>query len=917
MNGRALLLVVGLLAGPLQAAEGAEAWQRIRITGECRPRGTDSVCLLRFPDRELRNLIVDIPAEDQVVGFRFYTSSPNTWDLEASGLWHPAPLSRHRIQTVNTLWGGPVRLELFGQVRPPRLAGVEADAGRPRFAPQPPLGPASEASRAVFALEDTWFPLAWPVRADAARPGDTVRLELPAEVLARLGRYERSGLRVATPEGQLPWTVEIEDLPRAQVEMAEARWIPAERPGWLRLSLPDLPEGLAYTEVQLIASPQPLARRVLVEEEESLWTCVPEPPLPCRLALGFYVNRWPPRRLPEIEIEGGEGNPLPPLRVSVLRQTEYLVFVWPAQGPVRLLAGNDRVSGSSTISLLEINPRADDRPWKRAELGPEERLPLFRRWHRGGAAFVTLVLVGLCLKEWRRRRLVAALLLVLCAAPAWGKDVFLEQTLEVPEAGWVRVPLDLETLARLGPERRWLRVLGPQGTELPAGVWLETELPPDINGRLPEGSPEVRTFSSSPACERAGSTTHCLLRLPAPGQVPRELRVAIAGAEPGEKAGLRLIALQKGRRKVLAEGIREASGGGVWHLPLEAEPLAEVLGLELDGLRGPQRPVRAELDLAPASLVFEAAEPGVYRLVLGQGWGPEEGRRPFPFNATLSTLEPGPARERPLPPLPGETVAPRGALADVRIDAEWTVRAPGVAAGGVVRLELPVDVYLRAGSLDRLRLETAGRQIPYVLRTLELPAPVARGRIAPGHDRVSFDVPLSLPLLAWRLETGKPVSVWLMSGFWTSSPLPPRGDWRCDPGPLSSCVAEAQYARNPAPAQKIPSLRILHGDFSGDIDVTLVRERHEMVFVWPGEGAIRLLAGAEGGAAPAYDLHAIADQLLARSWKPAVLGPGVEHSAPGSQKTRKALLGAAALVLLAAVHRLMPRSPSPPPAGLR
>lgn len=698
MKGRALLLAIGVLAGMLQVAEGAETWQRIPVDSECSQQGAASTCLLRLPERKMRDLIVDVPAGDQLIGFHLYVGSLGSWQLEASGFWHAAPESRHRIWTVKPLHGGPVRLELFGEARPPRLAGVTVAAGEPEPSPANELGPAPESSRAVFALENAWFPAAWPLQAAGARPGDTVRLELPAEVLARLGRYERSGLRVATPEGQLPLTFEIEDLPRAQVEMAEARWIPAERPGWLRLSLPDLPEGLSYTEAQLFAPPQPLARRVLVEGEERLWSCMPEPPLPCRLALGFYINRWPPRRLPEIEIEGGEGNPLPPLRVSVWRQTEYLVFVWPAQGPVRLLAGNDRVSGSSTISLLEIDPRADDRPWKRAVLGPEERLPLFRRWHRGGAAFATLVLVGLCLKERRRRRLVAALLLSLCAAQTRGEDVFLEQPLEVPAAGWVRVPLDVETLSLLGPERRWLQVLGPDGTELPAGVWLPAELPLDANGRLPD------------------------------------------------------------------------------------------------------------VDLAPASLIFEAVEPGAYRLVLGQGQGPDEGYRPLPWNARLSTLQPRPARKRPLPPLPVEAVAPRGTLGGFQIAEEWPVRAPGAAAGGVVRLELPAEAHLRAGSLDRLRLETAGRQIPYVL------------------------------------------------------------------------------------------------------------ERRKLVFVWPGEGAVRLLAGAEGGAAPTYDLHAIANQLLARSWKPAVLGPGVEHSAPGSQKTRKALLGAAALVLLAGVHRLMPRSS--PPAGL-
>lgn len=916
MKGRALLFSLGMLAGPLQAAERIESWQRIQVPVECSQREAESTCLLQLPDRKLRDLVLEVPAGNQVVGFRLYKGWRGLWRLEASGFWHPAPESRHRIRTVNTLYGGPVRLELVGEKRPPQLAGATVDAEEPEPAAAKDLGPAPKASRAVFALEDVWFPAAWPVRADGARPGDMVRLELPNEVLARLGLYERFGLRVATPEGQLPWELEIDEMPRAEVEMAEARWVPAGRPGWLRLSFPDLPQGPAYTEIQLFAPPQPLVRRVLVAEAERLWTCVPEPPLPCRLALDFSLNGLP-RRLPEIEIEGGEDNPLPPVRVSVWRRIEHLVFVWPGQGPVRLFAGSDRASGSGMVSLLEIDPPARDRPWKRALLGPEERLPLARQWQIGGAAFATLVLASLCVKEWRRRRLVAALLLSLAAAPAWGEDVFLERTLGAPAAGWVRVPLDLETLARLGPEQRWLWVIGPDGTELPAGVWLETELPSDPSRKLPEDWPEIRTWSSRLACERTGTTTSCLLRLPVAGQVPRELRVAVAGGEPGEEAGLRLSTAREGRWEILAEGVWETSFDRRWRLPLEAEPLeSPVLRLELVGLRGPQRPVRVELDLVPASLVFEAAEPGAYRLMIGAGRGPEKGRQPAPWNDRLSTLEPGPVHERPLPPLPRETVAPR-TLGDFETAAEWPVRAPGAVAGGVVRLELPVDVYLRAGSLDRLRLETAGRQIPYVLRSLDLPAPVARGMISPGGDKtVSFAVAPSLLLTAWNLETKGPVSTAFTSDLWSLGTRTGNGMWTCDPHPLLPCVVEVEYQRRSASRAVVIPLTV-QGQVSRDINVTLWRQRHELVFVWPREGAVRLLAGAEGIAAPTYDLHAVADQLLARSWKPAVLEPGVEHSAPGSQKTRKALLGAAALVLLAAVHRLMPRSPSPPPAGLR
>ncbi|HSN85337.1 MAG TPA: hypothetical protein VL025_01205, partial [Thermoanaerobaculia bacterium] len=300
----------------------------------------------------------------------------------------------------------------------------------------------------------------------------------------------------------------------------------------------------------------------------------------------------------------------------------------------------------------------------------------------------------------------------------------------------------------------------------------------------------------------------------------------------------------------------------------------------------------------------------------GAGLGPEADRRPSFWNQRLSTLQPGPARERPLPPLPVEVVAPRGTLGGVRIAAEWPVRAPGAEDGGVVRLELPLEVYHRVGSLDHLRLETAGRQIPYVLHAPDLPALVARGRIPPAETRkVVLAVAPALTLTGCRLETAAPVDTTFQIEPWTlARSTTQNGHWRCTPGPGAPCVWELSSGELEVSGSKAVSLHP-QGPVAADIDVTLWRQRQELVFVWPREGAVRLLAGVEGTAAPTYDLQAVGDQLLARSWRPAVLGPGVEHPAPGRpRQTHKALLGAAALVLLAAVHRLMPRSPSP--AGL-
>lgn len=691
---RYALLVLGLFAplGIPGRAEGDVPWRRIRVPVECSQRGTTSTCLLRLSRSEIRDVIVEVPTGDQDVGFRLYTAYLGRWALAAEGVWQATPVSRHGIRAPDSWHGGPARLELTGEHRPPRLLGATmavrdpvavAAAGKsPRQIPAP--------ARNVLPLEmEDWFPAAWPVWAEGARPGDTVRLDLPAEVLRQLGGRELGRLRLATPQGHLsPLELRLADSPRREAEVTGARLVPAERLGWLRLSIPAR-SGPAYSEIHLTVPPRPLLRRVSIAGAlEEIWSCVPAPPLPCRLVLDLPGDSWSPaRELPEIEVEGGEGRPLPPLEVSIWSTSETLIFTWPAQQPVRLLAGNDRVYVLGVNLEYSAYPGIPRRPSKRAVLGPEENAPLFRRWRLGGAVFAMLILAGLCLKEWRRRRLLAALLVSLCAAQARGEDASVGRS-------------------------------------------------PDLEAGKPEGT--------------------------------------------------------------------------------------------LDG--------------------FE-------------------------------------------------------------INAGWPVHAPGVAAGEVVRLELPVEVYLHGGSTDLLRLETAGRQVPYVLRALDEPAPVARGRLPPGQrSTLSLTGSPALTLTGCRLETRERVNAWFTSEFETLRLPTGSHQWSCVPDPASACVLEVEMPRLHSPG----TLSLSAFGVFGEIDVTLLRQRHELVFVWPEGGVVRLLAGAQGPAAPTYDLHAVRDRLLARPWQPARLGRGQGYPASEpAQGLRQAFLSAAALALLFGVHWLMPRR-SPP-----
>ncbi|MFP5284585.1 MAG: hypothetical protein ACLGI9_02500, partial [Thermoanaerobaculia bacterium] len=531
---------------------------------------------------------------------------------------------------------------------------------------------------------------------------------------------------------------------------------------------PEVPEGPSYSGIELTAPPRPLVRRVAVAGfKEVLWTCEPEPSLPCRLEVDFRTNNpLDVRKLPEIEIEGGEGAPLPPLDVVAWRQTEQLIFVWPEQGPVRLLAGNGRLN-SPEVHLGEIDPQAESRPWKPVKLGSEERL--FRKGYLGGAVLSTLVLAGLCLWE-RRRRLVAPLLLLLLpAAPARGEEpvfrsVLRERRVEVPAAGWVRVPLGMETLSALGPDGRRLRVIGPEGEEIPSRIGLEGEevVPPRYSSdpvppaEVLAGSPalpEGRTVPLAADCGPSGASAVCSLRLPARGQLLRGLVLELQSAERG--VGMRLAAAHEGRWQALAEGIQEGPAQGRLELRLAPSLLSsDLLRLELFGENAPPRLVHAQAHLAPASLLFSAPFAGSYRLLYGDGRTGRDAFSPGEGEA-VREIQAGP--ERRLPPPPGYPVEPQTSRR-LTVEAAWPVLSPGARAGEVVRLLLPAQV--ESSGRPGFRLESGEEEIPYVLRALDEPARETAVRFPAGEGWRYLSLPVApgVDVTGLRLEAGGPVS---------------------------------------------------------------------------------------------------------------------------------------------------------------
>jgi hypothetical protein len=81
-----------------------------------------------------------------------------------------------------------------------------------------------------------------------------------------------------------------------------------------------------------------------------------------------------------------------------------------------------------------------------------------------------------------------------------------------------------------------------------------------------------------------------------------------------------------------------------------------------------------------------------------------------------------------------------------------------------------------------------------------------------------------------------------------------------------------------------------------EVDATVWRRRDLLLFLWPaGEAPLRLRAGADGLAAPDYDLEALAGPLLARPWAPAELDLGAAGG--GERKAAERWLLVLALVV--------------------
>lgn len=623
-------------------------------------------------------------------------------------------------------------------------------------------------------------------------------------------------------------------------------------------------------------------------------------------------------------------------------------------------------------------------------------------------------------------------LLGLCATMAAALEParVYERDLDVAAAGWVRVPLDLEALRHITPDGADLRVIGPDGAEVPrrlaspparpgrrparvidvkpeggaAGGWrltidagegapaheqlifdldrrtaatavrlegstdrkgwqplaegdlfrlgegddglertalsypptsvryLRLAWPkaagfPEVNGVELELSagPSIALATGDTACERGGNgAVSCRIDLPAPGTAVRRIELGLSGAGA---VGYRLEAPDGGRFGVIAEG--------VWQRPssetrLETRHLlsldagvtsGDFLRLALYSAGTPPELSGVRLEIAPREVAFRAESPGRYTLTYGAGAGTSP-QLADEAETNPAVLAAGPERARPAPPLP-PAAGPGAALHLESFASSWEVAAPGASAGDVVRLDIPDGVYAAArADLGDLRLAAGPRQIPYVRWSSPEPvrAAVAWGMRAEaerrrGWSRVELDLPAArAPWTQVSIATpGGPLRRRLeVLAVRPRNPEPSGREttiastvWECNPAPPLPCRALLPIE---GPGASRIAVSFDDGDNAplAEVELAVWRRRDALVFVWPGGATpVRLLAGAEGTAAPDYDLAALSGELLGRPWQAGELAPVVRDEPRGLRFLLPVVLGLAGLGLLFLLRRIL------------
>jgi hypothetical protein len=138
---------------------------------------------------------------------------------------------------------------------------------------------------------------------------------------------------------------------------------------------------------------------------QETWDCVPQLPLPCRAVLPLSA---PGSSHLTLRFADGDNPPLPHVALAVWRRGDSLLFAWPPQGRVQLLAGSAGLN-APVYDLAALADSLPGRPWIRAELVPgEEAGAGGERWWNHWLLPATLAVAGIGLLLLLRRILTQA-----------------------------------------------------------------------------------------------------------------------------------------------------------------------------------------------------------------------------------------------------------------------------------------------------------------------------------------------------------------------------------------------------------------------------------------------------------------------------------------------------------------------------
>jgi|GEM_PF-1505727 len=484
---------------------------------------------------------------------------------------------------------------------------------------------------------------------------------------------------------------------------------------------------------------------------------------------------------------------------------------------------------------------------------------------------------------------------------------------------------------------RRLRIFWPSRAGIPRWQSIVVEdWPDDVVFRVEDPVPSSLERSSK-------AEASYLLTLPA-----FHLKDALLALRAKLTAPVRLTVLkaQNGYWKVVSEAVLGPDRDNAIYLA--GRPLVGKVKVVVDSGVYPLPEIEGfSLRYPPRDLVFKAVQPGVFTLKYGKapGWAFSPsipGSLAVPDRIdNLAIL--GKEKTLPLPDLPAKSLGLGGVLPDCSFARRWTVEGGGIKAGKLVSIEVPPEAYAVARkNLGDLRLAVRGRQAPYilnvppdgreVLRLNDLKPSIGEKK---GTSVINFSVknPL-IPLTALTLVVpSAPFSREIV--LQDEIPMKDRdgrkklrwtrirtASWKC-PG-----VSELP-ARLTLPLYATNATRFRIVFYDGDnaplspVDLTLWSRRHLLIFPWPGDGNVSLLAGAARLSPPVYDLASLKGQLLNRDFvvlKTSVAPPKqiAGDGNPGGWFTRSKakiffiiLLCLVCVVLFAIVVRTIKETPSP------